>query len=205
MSRQIQPVQDNKDKQNTYRVLMGRYNGAVMHRFYFEALLIDYALLEDRLRSYLYHSGALNDRNSTKIACSKTKKDIKDIVCLYEKNPNLGISNIIGKIKIIKAIATWTGEVMLDENASDYKKVLKKQYESLDISGLLSCLQEISEWCTYRNEVIHAVMNKNMDSLYEHLEEKVVKGKELATYLDSQLRILKKGDRIRKKMKMSLM
>ena len=48
-NRTIRPVTDNKDKQRTYSEQMGRYARATRGAFYLEALLIDYAMLEDRL------------------------------------------------------------------------------------------------------------------------------------------------------------
>ena len=53
--RYIKPVADTMDKQNTYREWIGKYNKAIRYEFYYEAILIDYALLEDRLRSFLYY------------------------------------------------------------------------------------------------------------------------------------------------------
>lgn len=59
-------------------------------------------------------------------------------------------------------------------------------------------LDEISEWCDYRNEVIHALLNKNTNSLDERLELQAEKGMELARFLDDQVKGVKKYNRIRK-------
>ena len=67
MPRMIKPVIDNADKQRTYREHKARYKKAMENEFYFEALLIDYALMEDRLRSMIYHMGFLRDRSCFKI------------------------------------------------------------------------------------------------------------------------------------------
>ena len=45
---------DNVVKEETYREVHKKYNKAIKEEFYFEAICIDYALLEDRLRSLLY-------------------------------------------------------------------------------------------------------------------------------------------------------
>ena len=44
------PVSDNYEKQQTYKELINKYNKAIQYEFYYEAILIDYALMEDRLR-----------------------------------------------------------------------------------------------------------------------------------------------------------
>lgn len=51
----------------------------------FEALLIDYALLEDRLRAMLYHMGFLTDRFALKI-WKKKSADLREIVAAYKES-----------------------------------------------------------------------------------------------------------------------
>ncbi|MDO4869475.1 MAG: hypothetical protein Q4A65_04210 [Bacillota bacterium] len=199
--RQIKPVSSNYDKQRTYAENMKKYNKAIQYGFYFEALIIDYAMIEDRLRSFIYHIGGLKTRNDYKISKGAVRNDLKTIVQGYknnDENDSLGITNISGKMKIVRATLRWASEI---EQVPDnqYLKALKSQYEGqLDIGGLLDTLDEIANWCKYRNEVIHALMNKSMVSVNEQLEENAIKGMELARYLDSQVRSLKRGGRIRK-------
>ena len=79
--RKIGVVIDNMDKCYTYAQHKGRYSQAMKYEFYFEALMIDYALMEDRLKSFLYHAGVLQLRTSFKIDCSKpNKKVLKQIL-----------------------------------------------------------------------------------------------------------------------------
>lgn len=69
---QIAPVAGNQDKYLTYRQWCGRHARAMREGFYLEALLVDNALMEDALRSYLYHIGVLAERGSTR-ACRKAR------------------------------------------------------------------------------------------------------------------------------------
>ena len=199
--RQIKPVKDNKDKQRTYRENIGKYRLAVKHGFYFEAMLIDYAMLEDRLRSFLYHIGGLKTKDSHKFDNKNVKKYLKPIVSEYkekDESDTFIIKSISGKMTIIKATLNWAAYV---EHAPEekYLKTLKSQYESaLDIKGMLDALEDVRKWCDYRNEVIHALMNKNLESLDEQLEEQAIKGMEVARYIDAQIKQLKKGNSIRR-------
>ena len=59
MKPQIKPISTNTEKQNTYRVMKGRLSVAIREKFYFEAMLIEYALMEDRLRSFLLYMGVM--------------------------------------------------------------------------------------------------------------------------------------------------
>lgn len=101
----IKPVTDRMDKQRTYREHKGRYKRAMENGFHFEALLIDYALLEDRLRSMIYHMGFLTDRTTLKI-WKKKAACLREIVSAYkneQENDQLGITNINGKAKLSDA------------------------------------------------------------------------------------------------------
>ena len=64
VQRKIKPVNDNSDKAMTYREFMSKYNKAMKSECYFEALLIAYAFIEDRLRAYLYYIGVFTSQNS---------------------------------------------------------------------------------------------------------------------------------------------
>ena len=199
--RLIEPVEDNLDKQKTYKRNILKYNAAVNNGFYFEAMLIVYAMMEDRLKSYLYHMGALKSRKSYKIDCPKTKQFLQDIVAQYKRgweSCNLGISSISGKIKIVRCTLIWAS-LTDEEKLTGYQSVLKSRLEKVDIEALLECLCNIESWCKYRNEVIHALLNKNMDSLDEQLSVQVQDGMKLARTLDAELKVLKKYDTIRKK------
>lgn len=198
--RKIKPVIDNFDKQRTYRMHKGRYKRAMENEFFFEALLIDYALMEDRLRSMIYHMGFLKNRTCYQIWKQKNVC-LREIVAKYKNKKEdcrLSIKNISGKMKIVRCVLKWAAYAEEDCRNDRHLSALKSQCERLDIVGLLDALDELHEWCDYRNEVIHALMNKNLESLSEELKEHAEKGMRLADILDKQERIIKKGDRIRK-------
>ena len=206
--RKIQPVADNTDKQRTYAENLKKYNVAMEHGFYFEAMLIVYAVMEDRLRSYLYHLGALKTRKSSEIDFSDAKDSLKKVVEEYKnekESAGLGIGSISGKRKIIRCLLEWVANTAYTPEKNSYLGIVKNHLEgAADIGGILDCLNDIKEWCDYRNEVIHSLLNKNIDSLNEELAEQVMKGMKLARYLDSQVTSLKKRNVIRNKLKLPM-
>ena len=103
-ARLIQPVDDNKDKQRTYQRMLSRYRLAMKDGFFFFSILIDYAMMEDRLRSFIYYIGGIPNRNSISI---KAKGIIQQMVLKYDPKGNLGISSISGKRRIVKAVLNW--------------------------------------------------------------------------------------------------
>lgn len=206
MKPMIKPVKDNKDKERTYRDLMGKHSKAMRYEFYIEAMMIDYAMLEDRLRSFLYHIGIYNDRNAYKVTGrNNITTSLKSIMAKYiteGENTSLNVGNISGKMKIIRCTLQWYEDIE-GEPEDKYLKALKKKYDGIDVAGLLDTLEKVSEWKDYRNEVMHAALNKNIDNLYQDIAIRAENGKIFGRFIDSQVNELKKTkDNIRKAMGM---
>ncbi len=204
--RKINPVTDNMDKQRTYRKLMGRHSKAMRHEFYIEALMIDYALLEDRLRSFLYHIGVFNDRKAYK-ATGKNNitiplKSVMEKYITDNENTSLNVGTISGKMKIIRCTLQWY-ENLDCEPTDKYLKAIKKKYDGIDVAGLLDTLEKIDEWKDYRNEVMHAALNKNIEDLYQDIAVRAEDGMTFGRFVGSQVEELKKSkNNIRKAMGM---
>ena len=107
---QIASVGDNQEKRLTYRRWCGRYQKAMREGFYFEALLIDYALIEDALRSYLYHIGVIARRDDRKV-CKKARP-LRQVVQAYapENGDKFGVGTITGKLSIVRATLLWRAD-----------------------------------------------------------------------------------------------
>ena len=203
--RKIKPVEDNYDKRKTYANHKSRYEVAMKYGFYMEAIMIDYSIIEDRLRSLLYHMGFLANRNATGIL-KKSRPYLSKIIRAHKsesENDSLGIKNVSSKMKIIRCVLLWTHSA---EGGADNRHLsaLRTQCEGLDIQEFLNKLGEIKVWCDYRNEIVHALMNKNLESLNSELEEKAKKGMRLANYLDSKTRTVKLKNKIRKAANLSM-
>ena len=204
--RKIEAVSCNLDKQLTYKENCAKYKKAIQEEFYFEAMLISYAMMEDRLRSFLYHIGALANRESIKVSCTKTKNQLKEIVDAYKmkkENNSLGITNITGKLKIIRCTLEWAATVEDGYEDDKYLVALKNQYEgNIDVQETLSVIEELYEWLDYRNEIMHALLNKNVDSLHTELRERTIQGMVLARKVDSFVSHVKKRNYIRRSIKL---
>lgn len=203
MRMQIAPVTDNQDKYLTYRQWCGRYAKAMREGFYFEAMLIDYALMEDALRSYLYHIGVLAERDA-KRACRKARP-LRQLIrmCLPGEDDRLVIGTISGKMRIVRATLLWHADPEGVAGGDAYLLALDRQYtERIDTAGFLDLLGRIDIWRLYRNEVIHGLMNKNLTALDERIVEECEEGMALARGLQTQVKHVKYGNRIRRSMKL---
>ncbi len=163
----ISQVKDNMDKYRTYTNLMERYKKALDEQFYFEALIITYAMLEDRLRSMLYYMGTFDTRNCPDVS-EKAKQDLT--VILHNKfgeNAGFNLNNITGKMNHIEAVIVWVESANENENEySLYLRELKSLMESVDVDDVLRIFKEMEKWLKFRNEIIHASLNKNIEALY---------------------------------------
>ena len=199
----INQVKNNNDKCETYTYMLGKYKKALKEKFYFEALLIVYAMQEDRLKSMLYYMGTFDNRNTTKVS-GKTKNDLKKMLNdKYGEKVQFSMNTITGKMKLIKTAIVWSENANENDNEySSYLKNLKRLLESVDLDSVLTTLQEIEQWLHFRNEVMHACMNKNLEALYEGIDEKIELGMQLARKLDSYIKVIKKDNSVRKNLKM---
>jgi hypothetical protein len=204
--RAIQSVKSNLEKESAYRKNMERYNQAIRFGFYYEAIMIDYAMIEDRLRSTLYHMGLLSSRDATTV-WKNNRPAILEIVSDYKRDKEdlrLGIYTMEGKIKVIRCILLWASHTEGGYHDSKYLTVLKSQIESMDAEAFLQLLDRIEKWKGIRNEIVHAMLNKNVDSMEEKLQPLAEEGMQIARIIDNQERILKKGNKIRRKINLSM-
>lgn len=204
--RTITPVQSNYEKQQTYVKLLRKHRQAMSQGFYCEAIMIDYAVIEDRLRSMIYHMGFISNRQA-KAIWKKARPYLSYIVNEYKyekENEKLGLTNLGDKIKIVRCIMRWVSETDDDYKSNPHLCVLKTRLEGIDIDGCLQVLEDIGEWSGYRNEIVHAMMNKNIISLEESLYPNAEKGMKLGRELDSYEKELKKGNLIRRKVNLPM-
>ena len=218
-ARLIAPVKTMQEKYETYAAEMKRLKKALDEGFYFEAMLNDYALLEDRLRSFVYHAGLLADRNAKNLLPNKNKaregfnglaqrvetwkrENGQEAMCDFQIE-HLSPNKISGKIFIIRTIVLWSSTLERLPDESRYLQALRRQCESLDAAALLETLDALEKWKDYRNEVIHSLMNKRLQSVQQELPKQAERGLQLARMLDQQVRLLKKGNTIRKAARLS--
>ena len=196
--RKIKPVSDNLEKQQTYAKNMARYNSAMSQGFYFEALVIDYAMIEDRLRSMLYHMAMLKDRKQIKL-WNQTKDKLYVMATFNGTGkPRYSATTLSGKLAIVREAILWATGVTEGYGNDRYLTALKLQIESLDADALLQTMDAIVQWKDYRNEIIHSLLNKNVDSIVEKAAEVALQGMQLARELDAHERLMKKGHTIRR-------
>jgi len=104
-------VQDNKEKYETYKVNMEKYKRALDNEFYYEATAIAYNVIEDRLRSFLYHCGLLENWDSECIYSGLDASFITSINAISDSKLNrIKMTSITNKIKVITCLLSWVNK-----------------------------------------------------------------------------------------------
>ena len=197
----IHQVQNRMEKHLTYQEQMKRYNTAIAHQFWFEAIMIDYACLEDRLRYMLYHLGVLNTETDEKIEKNKRTLCFRDALReYYGPQAGLRINSISEKSKIIESIFRMALKNEKTEESDPLRLLLwKSLHDEEQAQDILHLLDDIREWCKYRNEIVHSLMSKDVGSLYIELEQQALEGHRLFRELDKHVQKVKRKN-LRKKL-----
>ena len=134
----FEAVKNNQEKAVTYREQIKRYNIALKNEFYIEAGMIAYAMLEDRLKAFLYYIGAIRTIEADKLNVDKTKKTLKNIYFGSEeaaRNKRLDINKISIKQSIIRKTLAWTENCIGTHLYPLYLHTLFSKQQDIDFLG----------------------------------------------------------------------
>ena len=97
-------MEPNKIKQEEYRERKGQLKKAMRFGFYFEAIFIEYAIIEDRTESVLRHAGDIKLTNSREQPLKLTEKlnKIKSCSQFHDKNIRRLLS-----LELLSSIDEW--------------------------------------------------------------------------------------------------
>lgn len=198
---QIKAVADNKEKGNSYRENLKRFNKANASGFYLECLWILYAMLEDRTSSFLYYLGFTSSRNrNTATGSKKIKKEIRQIYNIVDSNAKYKFNTISGKLSRIEEFISWGTQA--GSFVSDYQNAVKtaalKVDSDTELRETLTYLN--NEWRDKRNQLTHSLFNKDPNAVIMELKDLVEKGYIAVRILDNAVAQLKK-EKIRDRFK----
>lgn len=181
----IDPVQDRFEKRKVFNDHMKRYGQAMKAGCYLEALMIDYACLEDRLRYLLFYLGMLQSPSSGSIGSRRTAASYKRILDRYMQKGDRSIRHIAGKRNLTRCIFLLADENKPDQNDIVQTVLCASLSDNSRVREALDLMGEIEAWCDYRNAVVHDLMDKSVVSLDTHLAEQAELGNKLFRRLDN--------------------
>ena len=180
-------VKNNKEKGNTYKNMFARYKKAIKNEFYFEAIFIDYAMLEDRLTSFLKYLGIVIPSIDRLRINDNYYNSINNLFNDYN-NSKLEINNISVKINLIKyLIKSYKLNSLEKYNLNNLRPVI----ESININTLETTLNELEGWIIKRNNLIHDLMEKEISSINDNLSDVAESGNLYVRSIDTQVSKIK--------------
>jgi len=198
MKPRLPVVTSNYEKSFTYKDQMERYKLASSQGFYYECIFILYAMLEDRLSSFLFHAGVVN-KTRLKITSNKEVKPSLIEIINPGKSITITVKKIQSKIQIMQKILVWSKSYQADETSQKYQDLLAiRLNNSSGRDEIIHILSSIGNWCEARNELVHALMNKNTEELENAIKSVVEEGYTHTRKLDNFVQSFKVRNVIRK-------
>lgn len=176
----------NYEKRDMYAYTIGRLNKAVKNGYCYDAIMLDYAVIEDRITEILYDCGILNRTQSGLKVTNKAKKPLRALLAKKE-NASFGINNIQTRIEILKRLTTNNIEFS-DHFSYLHSYILLK----LDAEEFLALLHSVEEWKDSRNGFVHGLMEKVPYGIDENAMELTNTGYKLFRELDNVSRKIEK-------------
>ena len=182
----------NYVKQQRYAETLDKLNRAVRNDFYYEAIMLDYALIEDRLYEMLYYLGILSRNTASSSVSKRIRKDLRSLLNLKPAG-HFCISKMQVRLDILKEISKYHGDSLYFQ---DLQNTIAKR---IGVEGLCTYVQNLEDWKNARNILVHDLMNQ-VTLETEKTAELAVNGKALFRELDKYCRRIENCD-IRKKYK----
>ena len=196
------------EKYNSYTALTKKYKEAMKYGFYYEAIFISYAMMEDRLMSFLDKAGVVTLKN-----VKLTKRAAPFVKYLLNKK-SVTIRNISTKMEITQKLLEMTyeqAEELEKRYAEEMKTDKMKGYlldlymdidEKIDHEGVTEHFAKMRIWLDKRNALIHGLANKKTDNYFSDEVQTVAENSEkLWRFIDDNLVKKMKKSTLRKKYK----
>lgn len=192
----IETIESGNEKAGVYSYQMKRYQLAIQHKFYFEAIVISYAMIEDRLLALLHYAGVIdrhaqNHQAKQRIrVCKQAQKQI-NILLKNKENYTMSLDSINSKLRIIDALMK-----LPEENNDPYLNLVRAQIDrTIDREKFKTLFQDLNTWLKPRNQIIHALMNKRTNAVLERQSDIAENGYKLGRTLDDFVAKFKAGNK----------
>lgn len=205
-----------KEKQLTYTTEYRQFNKAMKEEFYLEAVAIGYAIIEDRLTAFLHHAGLVTRTNEDLRINRKVYPYIRKLLN-KEDDYSVKIKDISVKIALVTALLNMTENEAnaIDAYVANYVQELKRkraiaqagymhdlytEIKKVNAELVLSTFAKIEPWRIQRNHLIHALLNKTVESTKDVKKECAEESYAITRAIDNNLvKPFKQDNKLRKK------
>ena len=175
----------NKLKQSMYADTVKKLNKAILNGYSYEAIMLDYALLEDRLNTLLVTIGMADPGKDGLVVTRRTRKSLRGLLALSEK-ARFGINKISVKLDIVEKLTQYSGD---DVYLSEVHRNIKDNIGATELADLT---ERIRKWTKERNIYVHGLMNRVPLECEADAAELAAKGKALFREMDKYDRRIEK-------------
>ncbi len=196
----MENIRNNMEKYYSYKTQIEKYNKAIELGFYYEAIFISYAIMEDRLLSFLDKTCVITLEKALRDKKLEFTESVKPFVDYLTKSANLNLQNITEKIKIIKCMLkmsyddakTYEIKYSQENNTESMNGFLQNLYmdidENIDRDAVKKHFKKMEKWFNKRNNLIHGLVNKIADDDFEsEIKTIAEKSEALWRFLDKEL------------------
>lgn len=209
-------VKNGKEKQQAYTHSFEMLSKAMNYEFYLEAVAITYAIMEDRLVSFLHHAGIVT-RDKGDLRINRRLYPYMRALAGKPDDYAIKIKEISVKLKLIERILQLSDQEAKNIDALIEKKAREKRINTKPLPGYMNMLyqqvdktidrdsvndllKKIDTWRGERNQLIHALLSKTVETSQTAKKECAKNGCDLARSLDKVLvKTFKRRNGIRKK------
>lgn len=208
-------VKNGKEKKAAYASEFARMNKALEQEFYLEAISIGYAMMEDRLVSFLHHAGIVT-RDNPKLVVNRKVYPYMRALLSVSKDKRIKVQDISVKVDIVCKLLTVTKQyiensenTVENENREKKRPLAKKGYlldlynqvnQQIDKETIAELFLDFEKWRKNRNGLIHELLNKTTSSAAVVKKDCAEACVSLIRGLDNWLvKPLKQGDDLRSK------
>ena len=217
----METIKNNMDKYQAYKTQIAKYNRAIEDKynraieegFYYEATLISYAIMEDRMLAFLDKIGFVNITTTPKKVELSTTEAVRPFLRSLVGEKNIDVRNISAKRRLIASIITmryeeaeqYEKDYAAKQKTSNMNGYLQELYMDIDESGIdreetLEILTKIADWCDRRNSLIHSMLNiKTGDTFDDEVETLAKESVILWRFLDNKLVVKLNNCKLREK------
>ena len=176
MINEIKVVESNQEKGFSYRQYIAHFNKAKKEGFLFECMWILYAMMEDRTTSFFDHLGFVSKQDKSKVTgTKKVRTQIKEILSVGE-GKSVRFDSLKRKLESVLSLIEWSRRQ--EEKLEGFKCVVKQYIDKVDNDKqfFVSAQYLCDEWRNKRNQLMHALLNKQVFDAENQMLDLVEKG-----------------------------
>ena len=197
----METVKNKMEKYRSYKTQIAKYNKAIEQGFFYEAMIISYAIMEDRMLSFLNSIGFVNIEIIKETTDFSVSKAVLPFIRSLTGQKKVNVKNISAKRDLIKSILTMTyeeaeqyeKEYAVKQRTEKMNGYLQDLFMDIDESGIdrkeaLEMLEKQKQWCDRRNSIIHGLLNlQTGESFNNEVEDLARDSMVIWRYLDNML------------------